>query len=196
MFEVFNVPCLYVSVQAVLALYSNGRTTGVVLDSGDGVSHTVPIYEGYAIPHAIQRIHLAGRDITSYLQKLLDERGYPFTTNAEIEIVKDIKERMCIVVNDYEAAEKDAKESHHVEKNYELPDGRKILIGEERFKATEILFQPQKGGFDLQGVHKYCYDSVLKCDVNVRKDLFQNIILSGGSTLFDGMGERMWQEIH
>jgi len=103
---------------------------------------------------------------------------------------------MCIVVNDYEAAEKDSKESHHVEKNYELPDGRKILIGEERFKATEILFQPQKGGFDLQGVHKYCYDSVLKCDVNVRKDLFQNIILSGGSTLFDGMGERMWQEIH
>jgi actin beta/gamma 1 len=64
------------------------------------------------------------------------------------------------------------KESHHVEKNYELPDGRKILIGEERFKATEILFQPNKGGFDLQGVHKYCYDSVLKCDVNVRKDLF------------------------
>ena len=104
MFEVFNVPCLYVSVQSVLALYSNGRTTGVVLDSGDGVSHTVPIYEGYAIPHAIQRIHLAGYDITKYLQKILDERGYSFTTNAEIEIVKDIKEKMCYVVNDYEAA--------------------------------------------------------------------------------------------
>ena len=89
MFEVFNVPCLYVSVQSVLALYSNGRTTGVVLDSGDGVSHTVPIYEGYAIPHAIQRIHLAGYDITKYLQKILDERGYSFTTNAAIEIVKD-----------------------------------------------------------------------------------------------------------
>ena len=104
---------------------------------------------------------------------------------------------MCLVVNDYEAAKKDAEESHACEKNYELPDGRKILIGSERFRATEILFQPKEAGFNhLEGVHKYCYDSVLKCDVGVRKDLFQNIILSGGSTLFDGMGERMWQEIH
>jgi actin-related protein len=161
MFEVFNVPCLYVSVQSVLALYSNGRTTGVVLDSGDGVSHTVPIYEGYAIPHAIQRIHLAGRDITTYLQKILDERGYSFTTNAEIEIVKDIKEKMCYVVNDYEAAKLEAEENHACEKNYELPDGRKILIGNERFRATEILFTPREAGFkQLDGVHQYCYASV------------------------------------
>jgi len=197
MFEVFNVPCLYVSVQATLALYSNGRTTGVVLDSGDGVSHTVPIYEGYAVPHAIQRIHLAGRDITNYMQKLLDMRGYKFTTNAELEIVKDIKEKMCYVVNDYEAAKNEAEESHSCEKNYELPDGRKILIGAERFKATEILFSPKEGGFkDMEGVHKYCYDSVQKCDVDVRRDLFYNIVLSGGSTLFEGIGERMWQEIY
>lgn len=115
---------------------------------------------------------MAGRDITTYLQKILDDRGYSFTTNAEIEIVKDIKEKMCLVVNDYEAAKKDAEESHACEKNYELPDGRKILIGSERFRATEILFQPKEAGFSLEGVHKYCYDSVLKCDVGVRKDLF------------------------
>ena len=95
MFETFNVPCLYVSVQAVLALYSNGRTTDCVLDSGDGVSHTVPIYEGYAVPHAIQTIHLAGRDITKYLRKILEQRGFSLQTNAELEIVKDIKEKMC-----------------------------------------------------------------------------------------------------
>ena len=196
MFEVFNVPCLYVSVQAVLALYSNGRTTGVVVDSGDGVSHTVPIYEGYAIPHAIQRVNLSGRDITSYLQKILDQRGYSFTTNAEIEIVKDIKEKMCYVVNDYEAAMQEAEESHACEKNYELPDGRKILIGNERFRATEILFQPKlddnSDHSELEGLQQYAYNSVQKCDVDVRRDLYQNIILSGGSTLFDGMGERMW----
>ena len=87
MFEVFNVPCLYVSVQSVLALYSSGRTSGVVLDSGDGISHTVPIYEGYAIPHAIQRINLAGKHLTEYLRKILDERGHSFTTAAELDIV-------------------------------------------------------------------------------------------------------------
>jgi actin-related protein len=196
MFEVFNVPCLYVSVQGVLALYSSGRTSGVVLDSGDGVSHTVPIYEGYAIPHAIQRIHLAGRDLTDYLRTILAQRGYNFTTAAELEIVRDIKEKMCYVVNDYDAAMKEADESHACEKNYELPDGRKILIGNERFRCAEILFQPQQAGHELEGVHKYCYDSVMKCDVDVRRDLFLNTILSGGSTLFEGMGERMWQEMH
>lgn len=196
MFEVFNVPCLYVSVQGVLALYSSGRTSGVVLDSGDGVSHTVPIYEGYAIPHAIQRVHLAGRDLTEYLRQILAQRGYSFTTAAELEIVQNIKEEMCYVVNDFDAAMKEAEESHACEKNYELPDGRKILIGNERFRCAEILFQPQHAGHELEGVHKYCYDSVMKCDVDVRRDLFQNIILSGGSTLFEGMGERMWQEIH
>ena len=196
MFEVFNVPCLYVSVQAVLALYASGRTSGVVLDSGDGVSHTVPIFEGYAIPHAVQRIYLAGRDLTEYLQQLLKQKGYPFTTPAELEVVRDIKETFCYVVGDFDAAIKEAGESHSCEKNYELPDGRKILIGKERFECAEILFQPQKAGHDLEGVHNYCYDSVMKCDNDVRRDLFANIILSGGSTLFEGMAERMWTEVH
>lgn len=140
MFEVFNVPCLYVSVQGVLALYSSGRTSGVVLDSGDGVSHTVPIYEGYAIPHAISRIHLAGRDLTEYLKQILAQRGYSFTTAAELEIVRNIKETMCYVVTDFDASMKEADDSHACEKTYELPDGRKILIGNERFRCPEILF--------------------------------------------------------
>jgi len=196
MFEVFNVPCLYVNVQAVLALYSSGRTTGVVLDSGEGVSHTVPIYEGYAIPHAIQKIMLAGKDLTEYLREILKERGLNFTTPAELEIVKDIKETMTVVVSDFNEAMKDADESHACEKNYELPDGRKILIGNERFRCPEILFTPSLANHDLEGVPKYCYDSVMKCDNDVRKDLFANIILSGGSTLFEAMGERLWHEIH
>ena len=101
MFEVFNVPCLYVSVQAVLALYASGRCTGVVLDSGEGVSHTVPIFEGYAIPHAIQKILLAGKDLTNYLKEILMERGLKLTTPADIEIVRDIKETQTHVVGDF-----------------------------------------------------------------------------------------------
>ncbi|MFW9992908.1 MAG: actin, cytoplasmic 2 [Candidatus Odinarchaeota archaeon] len=195
LFETFNCPAMYVSMQAVLSLYASGRTTGLVIDAGDGVIHIVPIYEGFAISHAITRIDIAGRDITEYLRKLLRQRGHALTSSAEREIVRDIKERLCYVALDPEKELKLAEKVSGMEKQYTLPDGEVITVGPERFLAPEAFFNPAALGKEEKALDEATYDAVQACDIDLRKELYQNIVLSGGSTMFPGLKERLHKEL-
>lgn len=196
MFETFNVPAMYVSIQAILSLYSAGRTTGCIFDSGDGVSHIVPVYDGYCLPHAVARIDIAGRDLTDYMGKILTERGYSFFTTAEREIVREIKESVAYVALDFDAEMQKSIDSSEVDTFYKLPDEQMITIGNERFRCPEVLFQPGMLGKECSGIHQQTFETIMKCDIDLRKDLFNNIVLSGGTTMYKGIAERMTKELN
>jgi len=190
-FETFGVPSLFISMQAVLALYASGKTTGVVLDSGDGVTHCVPMYEGFALPHSIRRIDLAGRDVTKQLQFHLRKAGTSFTTSAEMQIVQQIKEECCHVAFDPIKEEDDPQ----APKSYRLPDGTSIQIGTEAFRAPEILFQPHLVGKEFGGLHDMVVESIGMSDIDLRRTLYQSILLSGGTTMMEGLGKRLLNEV-
>jgi actin, other eukaryote len=211
------VPKLYLGNQAVLSLFATGRTTGTVLDSGEGITHTVPIYEGYAIPHAITEIPICGRDLTNFMQSNLaksktgaghihyfpDEKN---RTEAEEKLhndsydwCKDIKEEHGEVAIDYDAQMKGAAETHAAEqRKYRLPTAHHISINEECLKCPELLFNPSLFEFMNnveEGIHQHTFNAIIKCEQDIRKDLFKNIVLAGGCTMFKKMKERMQKEI-
>lgn len=199
MFEHFETPSLFMANEAVLSLHAAGQTTGVVLSSGDSLSHVVPIHEGKPLPHATVRLDYAGWELTKFMIKMLNERGHNFI-DTQRKDVREMKEKLCSVALDYEQAVQAMASNSSMEKSYELPGGKTITISGEQYKCPEALFQPHlladddySGG--MNGIHQEIYNAIMKCDEDIRRDLFAHTVLSGGSTMFPGIADRLQNEI-
>lgn len=195
MFEKYGFKSVYIAIQAVLVLYAQGLLTGVVCDSGDGVTHVVPVYEGYSFPHLTKRLDVAGRDITRYLIKLLLLRGYAFNRTADFETVRQIKEKLCYVGYDLDFERKLAHETTTLIDTFTLPDGRIIKIGRERFEAPEALFKPNFIDVEDVGMSEMIFNVIQAADIDLRSEFYKHIVLSGGSSMYRGLPSRLEKDI-
>jgi actin beta/gamma 1 len=209
MFETFNVPAMYGSVGAALSVYASSRTTGCVVECGDGVAHVAPVYEGYVVRDAIVRVAVGGADVTEHMRTLFfRRRSEPImtvehgilhsyaTTTVELEIMRHIKETMAYVAMDVDKElETYLDKPYMLDKPYTLPDGTVIELGSERFDCPEVLFNPRLIGKEAPGIHKCTVEAINKCSADTHRNLYSNIVLSGGGTLFPGLGERLSKEI-
>ncbi|XP_053436878.1 actin-related protein T1-like [Nycticebus coucang] len=194
MFENFNVPAFYLSNHAVVALYASACITGLVVDSGHGVTCTVPIFEGYALPHTVTKLYVAGRDITEHLTQLLFARGCTYSGILNKALVNDIKEKLCYIA--LEPEKEVWKKPGKVFREYRLPDENVIHIGDQLlYQAPEVLFAPDRLGIHNPGLSKMVSSSITKCTPDIQKNLFADIVLCGGTTLFPGLEERLLKEL-
>jgi actin-related protein 2 len=195
MFETYNFEAAKVSIQAMLVLYAQGLMTGVVVDSGDGVTHVVPVWEGICPPNLIRRLNVAGRHITRYLIKLLQVRGYAFNRSADFETVRQIKEKLCYVGYDLEVENRLGLETTVLIQRYTLPDGRVIKIGQERYGAPEVLFNPGLIDVDSGGMSELLFGMIQDADMDLRSSFYKHIVLSGGSTMYPGLPSRLEKDM-
>jgi len=195
MFEVYGFNGAKVNIQAMLVLYAQGLLTGVVVDSGDGVTHIVPVWEGICPPLLIKRLNVAGRHMTRYLIKLLQLRGYAFNRSADFETVRQIKEKLCYVGYDLEVEQRLALETTVLIQTYTLPDGRVIKLGRERYEAPEVLFNPGLIDVESNGVQDMLFGMIQEADMDLRPSFYKHIVLSGGSTMYPGLPSRLEKEM-
>jgi len=195
MFEKYGFQGVYIAIQAVLVLYAQGLLTGVVVDSGDGVTHIIPVFDGFALPHLTKRLDIAGRDITRYLIKLLLLRGYAFNRTADFDTVRQIKEKLCYVGYDMDLEKRLALETTVLVEPYTLPDGRVIRVGAERFEAPEVLFNPSYLGVEAKGIAEQLFNTIQAADIDTRAEFYQHIVLSGGSSMYPGLPSRLEKDL-
>ncbi|CAG9323059.1 unnamed protein product [Blepharisma stoltei] len=192
-FEVFSIPAFYLASQPALSLYSSGKITGLVVDSGDSITSAVPIYEGYVLPYAIKTVNFGGKDLTEFFINLLRKKGYNLNTSAEKEFARDIKERICYASANYSEELKVFESTPGI--SYKMPDGSSLSISSERITCPESVFNPSLMNIDKNGIHLIAHKAILKSDEEIRDEMYQNIMICGGNTLFSGLPNRFTQEI-
>lgn len=196
MFEDFSVPAFYISMQSVLSLYASGKTLGLVIDSGEGMTSIVPVYEACAMRHAVCNVKLAGKDLTQSMSHLLQEAGIDLGPSHQVlDTAKMIKEQGGYVSMDFEDNMRAFAQGEGREFDYTLPDGNTVRLGSCLTKCPEVMFNPSMLGKDFGGVHQLAYSVIQKCDPDLHRDLFGNLLLSGGSTMFGNYPERLHKEV-
>lgn len=219
LFESLRVPSLHLPPTSTLALYATGRTTGLVLECGEGVTAATPVYEGFALPHAVVRGGYGGGEVTGELALLLRRGGCPLATGSEREGVRGLKEAACYVALDPAAAEASvvaagggagrptttanssaaassaSSSSPSATSPHTLPDGTVLELGPELFRAPECLFNPARVGLEDPGVGAAVVGAVAKCDMDVRRAMLGGIVCAGGSTAMRGFPQRLLREV-
>ncbi|CAG9984209.1 unnamed protein product, partial [Clonostachys byssicola] len=195
-FESLEAPAFYLAKQSVLALYASGRTSGSVFSCGYGQSYAVPVYEGFALQHAVSKLDIGGHDLTDFFNRLIGERGYAISTNAEIADGSKCKAEICYVVQDYDKElRRLSVPGISVETPFELPDGKTVYVDNERFMVPEALFNLSMVGLEAGGAQYALQRSISKCDTEIQHLLYQNIVPAGGSTKYPGFAERLRSEM-
>ncbi|ELK08109.1 actin-like protein 9 [Pteropus alecto] len=192
-FESLRSPAMYVASQSVLSVYAHGRVSGLVVDTGHGVTSTVPVFQGYHLPHATERLDLAGTHLTAFLAEMLLGSGLPLGQQ-DLDTVENIKHRYCYVAPDFQKEQ--ARPEQEYRQSLKLPDGRTVTLGKELFQCPELLFSPpEMPGLSPVGVPIMAKQSLHKVPSEVRADVAQNVLLCGGSSLFVGFEGRFRAEL-
>lgn len=196
LFEDFQVPAVHVALSGALGLYATGGHSGLVVEVGDGVAQTVPIYDNYIVPHAVHRVDMGGRDLTEHMATMLRDRDYLDASFHGTAAVRGLKEQHGYVAQNF-SQELSVASLAEKEQSYILPDGKSIMVTDaELIRCPEVLFQPALALLkEDNGIHQMAFKSIRACDVDVQRTLAGNIVLSGGSTMFRGMRERMLKEL-
>lgn len=195
MLEGFQFIKCKIETQGLLTLAAQGLNTGLVVDSGDGVTHCVSVCDSRLLTSSLKRLDIAGHDITNYLSHLLLKRGYQLFTSFDIEQVREIKENCCYIAVDTKNELELYKNTTNLNMSYKLPDGNWVKIGNERFQATEVIFNPMIIGKEGLGVIDMVYESLKEAPEDYKALLARNIIVSGGTTMFPGFGQRLQQSL-